>query len=283
MRAYPECVPCILRATLNGARRAGATEEAVWRAVSEGARVAAGWDRELPPILLGAEVGRLLRRTVGVADPYLAEKRSANAAALARYGEWKEEVARAPDPLLRALHLAAAGNSLDLGLHPELDGREVDHAALLPFSRNDYEALARGLRGARELLYLADNAGEIVLDRIVVEELVARGVRVTVAVRGAPTLNDATTEDAEEVGLGGIAEVITTGSDVPGAYLPLCSPEFRERFRGAEVILAKGMGNFEGLSGERAPLFFLLQAKCGPVAGELGVGVGSLVLVQGRG
>lgn len=283
MRTYPECIPCILRATVAGARRARAAEETAWGVAAEVARLAARWDRSQPPILLGAEAGRSLRRAVGVADPYDAEKQAANAAALARYAQWKDEVARAPDPLLHALRLAAAGNSLDLGLHARLDWTGVDAAAALPFARSDYDRFRAALAAVRGVLYLADNAGEIVLDRILIEELRARGLMVTVAVRGAPTLNDATTDDARAVGLDKVAEVITTGSDLPGVSLPSSSPQFRTRFRSAELILSKGMGNFEGLSGEQAPLFFLLQAKCPPVAHEAGVEVGRLIFLRGPG
>lgn len=102
------------------------------------------------------------------------------------------------------------------------------------------------------------------------------------AVRGSPTLNDATLDDAREVGLTGIVQVITTGSDVPGAFLPEASDEFRAAYEAADLVLAKGMGNFEGLAEERGPLFFLLQAKCRPVAEEIGVPLESLVLL-GRG
>lgn len=121
------------------------------------------------------------------------------------------------------------------------------------------------------------------LDRILIEEVLRRGKRVTVAVRGAPTLNDAATDDASETGLDRLAEIITTGADVPGTSLAACSPQFRARFRDAGLVLSKGMGNFEGLSEEPAPLFFLLQAKCAPVAQEIGVAVGALVLLAGRG
>ncbi|HNR24072.1 MAG TPA: ARMT1-like domain-containing protein [Candidatus Bipolaricaulis anaerobius] len=283
MRTYPECIPCILRATVAGARLARAGEAAAWGIATEVARLAAYWDRSQPPILLGAEAGRSLRRTLGVADPYHAEKQAANAAALARYAQWKDEVARAPDPLLHALQLAAAGNSLDLGLHPRLDWTGVDAAAALPFARSDYDRFREALTAVRGVLYLADNAGEIVLDRILIEELRARGLAVTVAVRGGPTLNDATTDDAHAVGLDEVAEVITTGSDVPGVSLPASSPQFRTWFRSAELILSKGMGNFEGLSAERAPLFFLLQAKCPPVAQETGIEVGRLIFLRGPG
>lgn len=283
MRTYPDCIPCILGATLRGARLGGVPEEVAWAIATAGARISAGWDRSLPPILLGAAIGRVLREELRQADPYREAKRAANSAALACYPRWKREVARAPDPLFHALWLAAAGNSLDLGVHtavaPHLD---VDRAPP-GFARSDYEALRAALSRARDVLLLADNAGEIVLDRILVEELVARGKRVAVAVRGGPTLNDVTSDDAQQVGLDRIAEILPTGSDVPGVFLAEASAPFRHRFQGAQLILSKGMGNFEGLSEEPGPLFFLLQAKCGPVAREIGVERGSLVLLRGRG
>lgn len=283
MKTYPECIPCILRATLGGARLGRASDEVAWAIVARGAQIATGWDRSQPPILLGAAVGRVLRRGLGVADPYLGEKRAANAAALLRYPDWKRDVARSPDPLFHALRLAAAGNSLDLGLHPQVDAqRDVDRAPE-DFARSDYGAFRAALDGTEDVLLIADNAGEIVLDRILVEELRARGKRVAVAVRASPTLNDATIEDAQAVGLDEVAELITTGSDVPGAFLSAASPEFRTQFRKAGLVLAKGMGNFEGLSEVEAPIFFLLQAKCLPVATETGVRVGELVFLRGRG
>jgi uncharacterized protein with ATP-grasp and redox domains len=283
VKTYPECIPCILRATLGGARLAGASDEEAWAVVAEGARITADWDRTLPPILLGAEIGRLLRTRVGQTDPYRGEKRAANTAALGHYARWKEEVARAPDPLFHALRLAAAGNALDLGFYAGVDPHHDVDCALQDFARSDYGAFRDALDRSREVLFLADNAGEIVLDRILIEELVARGKNVTVAVRGGPTLNDATTDDAHAVGLDEVAEVITTGSDLPGVSLPASSPQFRTRFRSAELILSKGMGNFEGLSGEQAPLYFLLQAKCPPVAQETGVEVGRLIFLRGPG
>jgi len=283
VRTYPDCISCILRATLGGARLGGASDELAWAIGAEGARIAAGWDRSLPPILLGAEIGRVLRQGLGQTDPYREAKRAANAAALTRYPHWRSEVARAPDPLLHALRLAAAGNSLDLGVHTAVDSHLDVDLAPPGFAVSDDEAFRATLDRSRQILFLADNAGEIVLDRILIEEFVARGKRVTVAVRGGPTLNDVTTDDAQQVGLNGIVEILTTGSDVPGVFLAETSAPFQDRFRDAELILSKGMGNFEGLSKEPAPLFFLLQAKCGPVAREIGVDLGSLVLLRGRG
>ncbi|MBN2451771.1 MAG: DUF89 family protein, partial [Lentisphaeria bacterium] len=124
--------------------------------------------------------------------------------------------------------------------------------------------------------YLADNAGEIVLDRLLVDELPAG--RVTVAVRGGPILNDATLDDARQAGLCDRVEVIDNGSDAPGTILADCSPKFRRRFAAADLILAKGQGNFETLSEVAAPLCFLLKVKCPVIAGHTGLPLGTQVL-----
>lgn len=280
MRTYPECIPCILRASLAAGRLAKAEEGKLWRALREAAAVCARWEEEKPPLALGAAVAAVLRRELGEGDPFGPAKREGNAQLLALYPELKERVRNAPDPLGEALHLAAAANALDLGVHEKLDCiRMLDQALSSPLGRWEYPRLREKLAKAGHVLYLADNAGEIVVDRILIEELLALGKGVTLAVRGGPILNDVTLSDLAEVGIPKEVEVITTGADIPGVFLPLCSPEFRMRFAQAELVLSKGMGNFEGLSQERGPIFFLFQAKCVPVAQEAGVRVGELVLM----
>lgn len=280
MHTYPECIPCILRASVNAGRLAGAEEGKLWRALGEAAAVCARWDREEPPLALGAAVAAVWKRELGQSDPFAPAKREGNARVLALYSDLKERVRTAPDPLGEALRLAAAGNALDLGVHGEIDFLKMFERALTsPLGRWELPKFLRKLAGIREILYLADNAGEIVADRILIEELLAQGKRVTLAVRGGPILNDVTLADLGEVGLPADVEVITTGADIPGILLPRCSREFRERLGRAELVLSKGMGNFEGLFGERGPFYFLFQAKCYPVAQEAGVGVGELVLL----
>ena len=134
----------------------------------------------------------------------------------------------------------------------------------------------RAAREARSILYLADNAGEIVFDRLLIEAL-GPG-RVTVAVRGHPVINDATRDDAREAGLEGEVELIDNGSDGPGTILEDCSPAFRERFRAAGLIIAKGQGNAETLSGVPGRIFFLFKVKCAVMASRFGLPEGTLAL-----
>jgi len=276
MKAQPDCLPCMLRASLTAARLAGAGEETQWTIVCEVAKLLIETLPGRAPIEVSPAAQRIVRRHSGVADPFAAAKREANRELLRLLPELRAAARGSPDPLAFLLRLAAAGNAVDLGAQAGYRLAEVTQPGR--WGRFDYPAFLDHLEVAEQVLLIADNAGEIALDRLLCEELARRGKRVTVAVRAAPTLNDATLADAEEVGLLQVAEVITTGQDHPGAFLPAASPEFVAAFRRAGLVVAKGMGNFEGLSEEVGPLFFLLKAKCAPVARALGVEVGELVL-----
>ncbi len=279
MHTYPECVPCMLQAALNAGRLAAADEEKLWQAISGAAAIASRWTWTQPPIALGAAVAALLREKLGTGDPFHQAKREGNARVLSLYPVLRDRVRASPHPLEEALHLAAAANALDLGIYQEIDFvKALDQALASARGRWDFPRFREHLAEARKILYLADNAGEIVADRILIEEFLRLGKHVTLAVRGGPILNDVTLADLKEIGLPKEIEITTTGSDLPGVFLPLCSPEFQARFRQAELVLSKGMGNFEGLSQEPGPIFFLFQAKCLPVAKEAGVKLKELVL-----
>jgi len=266
----------MLRASLTAARLAGAGEETQWEVLREVGALLAKKLPGRPPIEVSPEAQRTVRQLTGVEDPFAEAKRHANRELLGLVPELRVAAAEAPDPLAFLLRLAAAGNAVDLGAR---SGYRLDEVTQVGrWGQFDYPAFLEKLEAAERVLLIADNAGEIVLDRLLCEEFARRGKRVVVAVRAAPTLNDATLEDAREAGMSEVAEVITTGQDHPGVFLPRVSPEFLEAFRGADLVIAKGMGNFEGLSEESGPLFFLLQAKCAPVARALGVEVGELVL-----
>jgi uncharacterized protein with ATP-grasp and redox domains len=147
-----------------------------------------------------------------------------------------------------------------------------------PFAIDDGMAFREALARADRALYLADNAGETVFDRALIEWL---DVPVTYVVKGGPTLNDATVEDALAAGLDRVAEVVSNGTDAPGTILARCSEEFRRLYDEAELVIAKGQGNYETLSEEGPKVFFLLQAKCPVMARDAGVPVGSIVLKRG--
>lgn len=228
----------------------------------------------------------LVRRRSGVADPYVEMKRLYNGIALELLPELKAAVEASPDRFEAAARIAIAGNIIDPGVVKGLDEAKLrqtlDQALHVPLAVNDLEALRAAAQNAKRILYLGDNCGEVVLDRLLLEELPLQ--RVTFAVRGRPTLNDALRQDAEEVGISRLVRVIDNGSDVPGTVLSHCNAEFRQEFESADLVISKGQGNYETLSEVEHPgLFFLLKAKCAVVVRELGVELNGVVIKHHKG
>ena len=150
------------------------------------------------------------------------------------------------------------------------------------FGIDDYSDFQKELRPGRRLLYLGDNCGEIVFDRVLVEQLLAKGVKVTFVVKSGPIINDATLEDAQFASISAICPVIETGSNDIGVGWANVSASFRRHVRMADIIIAKGHGNFETCIGKRGNYYFLLKAKCDVVASELGVKNGDTVFKHAR-
>lgn len=280
MRTALDCIPCFIRQALETARFV--TDDLVVheRLVREALRSAASMDLAQCPPLVAQRIRRRLREITGVADPYIAVKDRFNRMALDMLPELSGKVRSASDPLAMAVRLAIAGNVIDVGVNGGLtedDARlSICNALNEPFD-GDVDVFRQAVDDARNILYLADNAGEIVFDRLLIEQLPME--RLTVAVRGRPVLNDATMADAKVAGLSDLVEVIDNGSDAPGTILEDCSGEFRRRFAQADLIIAKGQGNFETLSDEKANICFLFKAKCQVIAEHVSVPVGTHVLL----
>jgi uncharacterized protein with ATP-grasp and redox domains len=201
--------------------------------------------------------------------------------ALEIYPELEARVSAAADPFAMAVRMAIAGNIIDLGVNGELTEDEacgaIDGVLCEPFV-GDIAALGEAAGKAGTILYLADNAGEVVFDRLLIQRL--GGARTTLAVRGHAVINDATVADAGAARLHEICEVIDNGSDAPGTLLEGCSDMFRRRFEAADLIIAKGQGNYETLSDVRANIFFLFKVKCPVIADHVGHPVGTHMLLQ---
>lgn len=283
MKTYLDCIPCLLRQSLEAARMVSddpALHEQVLRDTLQ-------WTQEMnlkqSPPALGQRIHRHLRWITGIDDPYLAAKERLNQLALELLPAFRAKVQADGDPLQSAARLAIAANIMDLGIVERQTEEEMiqtmEQALRAPFW-GAMEEFRRAIAEAQSILYLADNAGEIVFDRLLVEQLPTQ--RVTVAVRGNPVINDATLHDAQTAGLDQIVEVIGNGSDAPGTILDDCSPEFRRRFAEAELIIAKGQGNYETLNGEAGNIFFLFKVKCPVVADQTQQSLGMQILAQNK-
>jgi len=242
-----------------------------------------GWCKDMdmskPIPIMGLRVYRRLREITGVADPYHAAKLRQNRMALRLLPELRSAMKTARDPFALAVKLSIAGNIIDMGGAGDtsLAGvRKALHHAMTEPLKGNIPAFKRASKKADNILYLTDNAGEIVFDRLLIEQLGPD--KVTVAVRGKPALNDALMADARIAGLHKITKVIDNGSDAPGTVLGETSDNFSAAFKSADMVIAKGMGNYETLSDAPRQIYFLFKAKCPMVAKRAGVTVGTQVL-----
>ena len=276
MKAGPECFDCLrhlAQMTIEFATKDPKLKLEAQEAVNE---VLSRFSLELIPTQLSNEFHRAIKRITGNPDPYR---------------EWKDkeiEMARrvyrsiqlTAENFRKCVELAAIGNVLDFFVGEEPLKRVVGSKP--SFVIDHVSLVERRLGGVHRILYLADNAGEVFFDLPLVKELRKQG-EVIYAVKGGPVQNDLTLEDLKRSGLSEeFGEVITTGTDSVGVDLREASREFREEFERAELVVAKGMGYYETLS-ELPPegkIFYILKAKCDPVARSLGVGVDSYVAMQ---
>jgi uncharacterized protein with ATP-grasp and redox domains len=228
---------------------------------------------------MGRNIHRHIQRLTGERDPYLKLKERFNRHAMDLLPELRKEIQAAPDPFELAVRLAVAGNTIDFGTNIEVSENLLN--TVLSRARKEVflgsiPALKQAVEEADSILYLADNTGEIALDHLLLDQLPLE--KVVFAVRGAPIINDATLEDALFTGITERVETIDTGSDVPGILLSECCEEFRQAFEEADLIIAKGQGNFETLNTDPSgKIFFLLMAKCHVVARDLNTQVGTFV------
>ncbi len=239
-----------------------------------------GIDLNAPPPIISRRIHHQIRQISGNPDPYKEVKHRCNQLALQWLPGLRERVRTSEDPFRAAVLLAIAGNIIDYGVHGSLQMHTVketiDRALHQPLDEQVLERFRQSIAAARSILYLGDNAGEIVFDRLLLEQMPLE--KITFVVKGSPILNDATKEEAAQAGLTEMVRVVDSGADAPGTVLEDCSREFRRLFEQADLIVAKGQGNFETLNETPANLFFLFQVKCPVVAAHLGEAIGTFVL-----
>jgi len=279
LKTQPECLVCMFRQALNTVRVVTKDSKTHIEVLRQLARALPSMNMNLSPATIAKPVYDIVFDITGVQDPYASSKKETNQAALKLLSTLETSIRHSGDPLKQAIHLAVAGNIIDLGIGHTFDlKKDVTRILKQPFSIDHYTQFRKELRRGRKLLYLADNCGEIVFDRVLVKQLlVTYGLQVTVVVKSGPIINDATREDAAFAGITALCPVIETGSNDIGVGWANVSSTFRRHVRAADLILAKGHGNFETCIGKRGNYYFLLKAKCDIVASELGVKTGDTV------
>ncbi|MCD4796067.1 MAG: ARMT1-like domain-containing protein, partial [Candidatus Cloacimonetes bacterium] len=264
MKTYLDCLPCFMNQALRAGRIATKDEHKIKQLLDEVGTLIQEIPMENTPPETGALIYKKVSEITGNYDPYKKIKTKNIEHALHLYPNLKQKVKESEDSLLTAIRLAVAGNVIDLGIDKEFDiVKDVEIILHQEFSVFDYELFKRELNKAKEILYIGDNSGEAVFDKILIEEL---GKPVTFVVREIPVINDVTFKEAKQIGIDKIAKVISSGTTAPGTILKNCNDDFLEKFKDADMIISKGQGNYEGLSGIDRSIFFLLKAKCPVIA-----------------
>lgn len=237
-------------------------------------------DYDATPPQIASWLYEVIFRYTGDKDIYKQTKEWSNEKALELLDKMHSEISRSQCKFETAVRLAIAGNIIDFGAKSHVSDDMIEEVVstslTMPMNTDNIKILQSQVNKANSILYLLDNAGEIVFDRLLLEQL-PQG-KVTAVVRGRPIINDVTMADAHTAGLTNIVRVIDNGSGAPGTIIDDCSDEFQKEFEKADLIIAKGQGNFETLNMIKKNIFFLLKVKCPVVAQNIGLPIGSMVI-----
>lgn len=227
---------------------------------------------------------KTFHKHTGIHDPYEEIKKESTYEAQRLLPMVEKHAGERYSGIQKLIEMAIVGNMIDYGAFHEISIEEfIVYALNAPYFKLELDEFEKDLKASKKILYLADNAGEIVFDAILIEEIKKMGKEITVAVRGEPIINDVTYEDAVNAGIDKYAKIISTGARIPGIILDKCSKEFVKEYNKADLVIAKGQGNFETLYFEaKKPkkLYYLFVVKCNSVARLIGANVKEKVLMK---
>jgi damage-control phosphatase, subfamily I len=272
MKLYLECIPCFIRQALEAINMFTDDQDLKEKIMREVLRAMSTFDAESIGLMTNAKIQRILKKYAHSGDPYKKEKKKMNLICMDMADEVTNIIEDSERPFETALRIALGGNIIDFGQGNNIEEEKIRDAIRQALGQKlddlTVKRLEEEIGNAKKILYIGDNTGEIVFDRIFIEKFFPVG-RTVFAVRGGPVMNDATIEDARMTGMTDIVKVISTGVDMAGALLPYCSEEFKKEYKEADVIISKGMGNYEALSDEDKNIFFLMKVKCPVIENSL--------------
>ena len=267
MKVSAECMHCLVKRQADNIKKYPDEEKKAEYLGKVLGIIANGAAEEPAPVLL-SYIGRLHEEYFGKPFSFDELKRGYNAMMLGKEAEIREKISRAADSLALALRFAQIGNFIDFGAMDSVDDGKLmeflEQAETLPLSEDTYTAFTENLKTAKKLVYMTDNCGEIVLDKLLLETIAKEFPHIerTILVRGEPVLNDATMEDALQAGIETCGKVIPNGTNIAGIYIPWLSAEAKAEMERADILIAKGQGNFESLHGCGLNIYYLFLCKC---------------------
>jgi len=277
MRMSPDCIPCLIGRVLFEAEEAD-PDSSVKAVKKAAAMLGELFGESVCSATVATQVHREIYKILGTKDPYLRLKRLSNKVALEIYPYAEKLVARSKNPLRDAFLCGIVGNVLDFGIGTGFDNpvvlkKEFRNLVSEGLGYDDTPKIRTALKSAKKVIYLSDNCGEVVLDRLALKELKKFHIDLTLVVKEEPILTDATLEDISGLGIEKIVDrIVEAPGFAVGLDLESLNGPFGKMLRGADLIIAKGMANFESLSEtDLAPIAYLLRTKCAPVADAMGL------------
>lgn len=274
MKIKHECMPCLVRQSVEVAHMTTNDIEIQSQIIKNAAKIVSQATFDETSVYLAMMIHKHAKKLTANDDPYKELKKEYNAIASDLIEELKlEEVIKKSEfPFEKACRLSIAGNIIDFGLGMSLDksivNKSLEESLTSEIVGVNIKDFYDKLMASKRIMIITDNAGEIVFDKLLVKELELDNI--TYVVKGGPIVNDATMEDAIEVGMTELVRVIDNGVEAQGTILELCSKEFLDEFNSADIIISKGQANYETLSHLDDPrIYFLLRAKCQSVADDL--------------
>ena len=282
VRTELECLPCFFGQVARTLKHAGVNGDHGRDILRKAERVIEKASLDEVPARTTTVIHRILREETGL-DPYRRVKDDYNRIALGMLPSLRQRMEITDDHLEFGVRAAIAGNVIDFGIYESIDlERALEESFRLPLAGGVYPVFAQAVKNSHSILYLCDNAGEIVFDRFLIEILRDMGKKVTAAVKGSPVINDATLDDARAAGLHECVAVVDNGNDGIGTLLEACSSQFLEHYGSADLIISKGQANYETLVQEQDErMYFLFKVKCPVVAAFMGRSNGDIVLSNG--
>lgn len=285
MKTHNDCIPCFISQSLEAARMATSNEGVHTSVLKKVMQQLQNIDFTKSPPELSRVVHKIIQKETKTRDPYKQAKKQSNNMGKKLYPQLQKRVGDADDPLLTAIKLAIVGNVIDFGTMNRFNVDDMINRALnREFDDTSYPQFKKKLRNANNILYLADNAGEVFFDKLLLKQIDKEKNNITYVVKANPIINDATVADARFAGIDKIASVVESDKgqkwSAPGMVSSLVSEEILDMMDKADMIISKGQGNYEGLSSSKREIFFLLVVKCHLVAEDIKSEVGKLILKE---
>ena len=283
MKTSLECIPCFIKQSLEAARMTTDDKRIHIEVLKAVMNHLKSISLTNSPPELSKDVHRIIRSITKSEDPYKKVKDKSNKSAKNQYPHLKKLLKEANDPLLMAIKIAIVGNVIDFGTSKRYNVEDMlNNVVKKDFDNESYHLFKNSLYNAKNILYLADNTGEVFFDKLLINELLKQVEEVTYVVRAKPIINDATMQDAKFAGIDKIATVIEADPgqkhSAPGVVLNYTSKKFKNLFESSDMIISKGQGNYEGLSNVDRDVFFMLVVKCPLVSKDISEEVGKLIL-----